>query len=159
LNRPRALAFGLAIAVFAANFFFLRLMLAIGVGQTLIPGLLDFSPTYNRGVSFGLLAQNGTAGCHMLIALLTVIVIGVAIVAWRASTHLAAAGFGLILGGALGNLYDRALGCAVFDFLAVHLGQIPLFVCNFPDIAISMGVILLLADSLFAKQDARDSAA
>jgi len=153
------LAYGLAILVFAANFFLLRLMLAAGVGRTLIPGLLDFSPTFNRGVSFGLLTQNSLAGCHMLIALLVVIVLGVAIMAWRASTVIAAAGYGLILGGALGNLFDRlhnGAACAVFDFLFLHLGKMPLFVCNFPDIAISAGVVLLLADSLWPKAGARD---
>ena len=124
--------------------------------MVLIPGVLDFAPTFNRGVSFGLLAQNSAAGCHMLIALLVVITLGVAIMAWRATTLIAAGGYGLILGGALGNLFDRLFNgaaCAVFDFLALHLGKIPLFVCNFPDIAISAGVVLLLAESLFAKRD------
>ena len=126
-------------------------------GRVLIPGLADFTPTFNRGVSFGLLAQNSPAGCRLLIALLVVIILGVAIMAWRASSLTAAAGYGLILGGALGNLFDRLLNgaaCAVFDFLFLHLGRIPLFVCNFPDIAISAGVVLLLAEALFAKQEA-----
>ena len=63
-------------------------------------------------------------------------------------------GYGLIVGGALGNLVDRALHGAVFDYLFLHLGRIPLFVCNFPDIAISSGVILLIAESLLIKQAA-----
>jgi signal peptidase II len=90
----------------------------------------------------------------MLIGLLVTITLGVAIMAWRASTLTAAAGFGLILGGALGNLFDRLLNdvaCAVFDFLALHLGKIPFFICNFPDVAISAGVVLLLADLLLSK--------
>jgi len=93
----------------------------------------------------------------MLIALLAVITLAVAIMAWRAPTAIASAGYGLILGGALGNLFDRLLdgaACAVFDFLFLHLGKIPLFICNFPDIAISAGAVLLLADFLFAKRAA-----
>src|SRR5438477_12293483 len=131
------------------------------IGRVLIPGLADFAPTFNRGVSFGLLAQNSPAGCHMLISLLVVIILAVAIMAWRATTLITAAGFGLILGGALGNLFDRLLNgaaCAVFDFLSLHLGKMPLFVCNFPDIAISAGVVLLFADSLFPKRGAGDFA-
>jgi len=127
------------------------------MSRVLIPGVLDFAPTFNRGVSFGLLAQNSPAGCHMLIALLVAITLGVAIMAWRATTLIASAGYGLILGGALANLFDRLFNgeaCAVFDFLALHLGKIPLFICNFPDIAISAGVVLLLAESLFAKRTA-----
>ena len=127
------------------------------MGRVLIPGLADFAPTFNRGVSFGLLAQSSPMGCRSLIAFLVVIILAVAIMAWRASTLLASAGLGLILGGALANLFDRLLNgaaCAVFDFLALHLGGTPLFVCNFPDIAISAGVILLLADSLFSERSA-----
>ena len=151
------LAAGVAVFTVAANFLLVKIILGTGVTNlVLIPGLADFAPTFNRGVSFGLLAQNSAAGCHMLIALLVAITLGVAIMAWRAITPIASAGFGLILGGALGNLFDRVFNpaCAVFDFLALHLGKIPLFVCNFPDIAISAGVVLLLADSLLAKRTA-----
>jgi signal peptidase II len=147
-----------AAFVAAANFLLVQTAMGAGVtGRVLIPGLADFTPTFNRGVSFGLLAQNSPAGCRLLIALLVAIILGVAIMAWRASSLSAAAGHGLILGGALGNLFDRLLNgaaCAVFDFLFLHLGRIPLFVCNFPDIAISAGVVLLLAGALFAKQEA-----
>ena len=162
MSRLRWLAAGLAVFIAAANFFLGQTMVGTGViSRVLIPGLADFAPTFNRGVSFGLLAQNSPVGCRLLIALLVVIILAVAIMAWRASTLIASAGYGLILGGALGNLFDRLLNgaaCAVFDFLALHLGKIPLFVCNFPDIAISAGVVLLLADSLWPKAAAKDFA-
>jgi signal peptidase II len=150
----------LAAFIVAVNFILVQYMWGTGVtGRVLIPGLADFAPTFNRGVSFGFLAQNSSAGCRALIALLVVIILAVAIMAWRAPTLFASAGFGLILGGALANLLDRLLNgaaCAVFDFLALHLGKIPLFVCNFPDIAISAGVVLLLADSSWPKRGAKD---
>ena len=153
----RWLAAGVAVVTVAANFLLVKFISGSGVTDlVLIPGLADFAPTFNRGVSFGLLAQNSPAGCHMLIALLVAITLGVAIMAWRATTLIASAAYGLILGGALGNLFDRLFNgpaCAVFDFLALHLGKIPLFVCNFPDIAISAGVALLLAEALFTKQN------
>jgi signal peptidase II len=150
----------LALFIVAVNYILVQYMLGTGVtGRVLIPGLADFAPTFNRGVSFGFLAQNSPAGCRSLIALLVVIILAVAIMAWRAPTLFASAGFGLILGGALANLLDRLLNgaaCAVFDFLALHLGKIPLFVCNFPDIAISAGVVLLLVDSFWPKRGAKD---
>ena len=154
----RWLAAGVAVFTVAANFLLVQYLWGSGfMSRVLIPGVLDFAPTFNRGVSFGLLAQNSPAGCHMLIALLVAITLGVAIMAWRATTLIASAGYGLILGGALANLFDRLFNgeaCAVFDFLALHLGKIPLFICNFPDIAISAGVVLLLAETLFAKRTA-----
>ena len=134
-------------------------MLGSGVtGHTVIQGLADFRPTLNCGVSFGIFAQCSVTGRHLLIALLAIVTVGVAVMAWRATTLLASVGFGLILGGALGNLSDRIFNGAVFDFLALHLGKVPLFVCNFADIAISAGVISLLAESLFAERGARDIA-
>jgi len=134
-------------------------MLGSGVrGHTVIPGLADFSPILNCGVSFGLLAQCSVTGRHLLIALLAFVTVAVAVMAWRAVSLLASSGFGLILGGALGNLSDRIFNGAVFDFLALHLGRLPLFVCNFADIAISAGVILLIADSAIARYGARDFA-
>ncbi|HJT42907.1 MAG TPA: signal peptidase II [Rhizomicrobium sp.] len=154
----RWLAFGLAGALAAANILVIQLMWGTGAtGRVLIPGLADFRPAFNRGVSFGLLTPDSAVEFHFLIALLVTIVIAVAFMAWRAGTLIASAGFGLILGGALGNLFDRLLnGGAVFDFLDLHLGKLPLFVCNFADVAISAGVVLLLVDSLFPKDGAKD---
>lgn len=151
----RLFVFAIAIATAAANFFIVHFMLGAGVmGLSLIPGLADLRPTWNHGVSFGLLTQDSATGCHLLIGLLMAVAIFVAAMAWRASTLLAAIGYGLILGGAFGNISDRLPTCAVFDFLDLHVGRIPLFVCNFADIAISAGVVLLFADFLIAKRSA-----
>lgn len=127
------------------------LLMPVTASAVLIPGLLDYAQVWNRGVSFGLFRQDSETGRYFLIAVLAVIVIGVSILAWRATNSLTAAAYGLIVGGALGNLADRAFHGAVFDYLFLHLGRAPLFVCNFPDIAISAGVALLIVESLFAK--------
>jgi signal peptidase II len=152
LNR-RAAAAGVAALVLAASIVFQGFLMNSGVeGHALIPGLADFRPAWNRGVSFSLFVQDNALGRHLLIALLAVISAVVAVLMWRAPNRLAAMGFALVLGGALGNLRDRLLyDGAVFDFLALHLGAMPLFVCNLPDIFISAGVVLLMWDSLSAK--------
>jgi signal peptidase II len=82
---------------------------------------------------------------------LAAIIVAVAVMTWRATTTLSAIGFGLILGGALGNLADRWAYGAVFDFLSLHLGSVFLFVCNGADIAISAGVLLLLLDGFVTR--------
>ncbi len=127
------------------------ILMPVKGNAVLIPGLLDFVQVWNRGVSFGLFRQDSDMGRYFLIAILAVIAIGVSMLAWRAANGLMAAAYGLIVGGALGNLLDRGLHGAVFDYLFLHLGQTPLFVCNFPDIAISAGVILLLGESLLVR--------
>ena len=152
MNR-RAAATGVAALALAANIVFQRLLMNVGVeGRVLIPGLADFRPAWNRGISFSLFVQDTRAGWHLLVALLAVISVVVAVAMWRAASGLAAMGFALILGGALGNLRDRVLhDGAVFDFLALHLGGLPLFVCNLPDIFISAGAVLLFLDMLLEK--------
>lgn len=139
------LAFSLGLLVEA-------ILMPVKGSAVLIPGLLNFAQVWNRGVSFGLFRQDSDMGRYFLIAVLAAIVIGVSILAWRATDRLTAAAYGLIVGGALGNLADRVFHGAVFDYLFLHLGQMPLFVCNFPDIAISAGVVLLIAESLLAKE-------
>ena len=154
MSRLRWLAFGLAGALTVANFLVIQLLWGTGItSRVLIPGLADFRPTLNRGVSFGLLTPDNAVEFHFLIALLVTISIGVAVMAWRANTAITSAGFGFILGGALGNLLDRLLnGGAVFDFLDLHLGKLPLFICNFADISITAGAVLLLVDVVFSEK-------
>ena len=158
--RLRAFAISLALLSLAANIVFQHVLMQARVARAvLIPGLADFRPAWNNGVSFSLLTQDSATGRYLLIALLGVVTAGVLVVMWRATSRLSSAGLGLIAGGAMGNLLDRIrYEGAVFDFLALHLGRMPLFVCNLPDIFISAGVVLLLAESLFAKQSARDFA-
>ena len=161
MNRRTAAA-GVAALALAANIVFQRFLMNGGAeGRVLIPGLADFRPAWNRGVSFSLFVQDSALGWHLLVALLAVISAVVAVLMLRASSRLAAMGYALILGGALGNLRDRVLyDGAVFDFLAVHLGRMPLFVCNLPDIFISAGAVLVLLDSLLERpRSARDFSA
>ncbi len=153
------MAYGIAIATAAADFLAVRFLMGSGVtGRVLVSGLADFRPTFNRGVSFGLLTPDGPTGRLLLIALLVALSLFVAVMAWRATTRLSSIGFGLILGGALGNLINRLINGGVFDFLALHLGKMPLFICNFADVVISAGVIVLFAEALLTKQGAEDLA-
>ena len=147
-DNNRVWAFGVAAVTLAALVAAQPLLLN-RPPALLIPGLADFRPAWNRGVSFSLFTQDSQTGRMMLMAALALLSAGVAFYAWRATSRLNAIAFGLILGGALGNLIDRArFEGAVFDFLFLHLGAMPLFVCNLPDIAISAGVVLLFVEAL-----------
>jgi len=132
---------------FGANWAVQPLLMA-SAPAVIIPGLADFRPAWNSGVSFSLFSQESDMGRYLLMGLTAVISASFAFAAWRAATKLTALACGLILGGALGNLIDRARFGAVFDFLSLHLGSWPLFVCNLPDIAISLGFVLLLAGAI-----------
>ena len=152
MSGHRTLAFGLALATLLLNFAIAHVLASVKGPLILIPGLLDFIQTWNRGVSFSLFWQDGDKGRYVLIAVLAAVVLFVAILAWRSANLFQATGYGLVVGGALGNLADRSLNGAVFDYLFLHLGPAPLFVFNFPDVAITLGVLLLLADTLRAEK-------
>jgi signal peptidase II len=125
------------------------LSVAMGLnGKNLIPGLLDVRFTWNRGVSFSLFWPSSALGSLLLFAVASCIV--AALIVWTLRTHrvLVAVATGLIIGGALGNLADRYVYGAVFDFLVVRIGDARLFVCNLADIAITLGVAGVLIDAL-----------
>jgi signal peptidase II len=112
---------------------------------------LDLAMAWNKGISYGLLATHGQA---ILVALS--LAITVALIVWlaKATKPLAAACYGMLIGGALGNALDRVLHGAVADFVHFHWGTWSWYVFNVADIAIVAGVGLLLYDAFFGGQKA-----
>ena len=93
----------------------------------------------NPGIAFGLRIPSPWQEILILAALALVAVIAV-----KTKTLLARVAYGLILGGALANVADRIVDGAVTDYVAI--GTFPVF--NVPDSCISVGVALLLAESI-----------
>ena len=129
--------------------------------HAVIPGLFSIVHAQNRGAAFSLLADAPDAVRGLVLIGLSGIV--TLIVAWmfrgalvKPETHTAAGrlALALVLGGALGNLYDRILRGSVTDFLLVywHDWQWPAF--NVADSAISVGAVLLLIDLWRQKETA-----
>ncbi len=106
--------------------------------------VLALHRVHNEGIAFSMLSA---AGGLPLIGLTLAISIVVLAFWWRATEGgtLAAIGFALILGGAIGNLIDRVLAGHVIDFLLLHLGDRVLFVFNLADVALTIGPVMLLA--------------
>lgn len=155
--RAQRFAIAAIAASFALDVLIKRLFLSHAAdwnGKSWIPGLLGTHYAWNHGVSFSLFWQSGSFGAAALAALLTIIIVVLGVAAFRTAKPLLAAGLGVIVGGALGNVADRYQHGAVFDFLVLRLGPYPLFVCNSADIFISLGVILIAADALLAPKDA-----
>lgn len=129
--------------------------LADGREIIVIPDLLSWLLAYNKGAAFGFLAEH--AGWQRwLFAIIAVVVSGVLVV-WlkrlgRSETWLAIA-LALVLGGALGNLYDRMVHGHVIDFIFVHWKDIWRFpVFNLADCAISIGAVMLALDMFKSKK-------
>ncbi|MDP1617766.1 signal peptidase II [Phenylobacterium sp.] len=107
---------------------------------------------WNQGVSFGLLRADQDLGRWLLVGFSVVVAIVLAFWARRADRALMGAALGLVMGGAIGNAIDRARFGAVVDFIDVSRLYFP-WVFNIADAAITIGVVLLLLDSL--RRDAK----
>lgn len=113
-------------------------------GETIdVLPILSLHRVYNTGIAFSMLDFAG--GLPLIVMALAITVVVIAFW-WKATEGgwIAATGFALILGGALGNLIDRVLYGHVIDFLLLHLGDTVLFVFNLADAALTAGPILLL---------------
>jgi signal peptidase II len=153
IARPRVFALAAILVALVLDIAIKRLMLAEPWdGVTLVPGLLDLHYAWNRGVSFSLFWQNESFGSAVLAIALSAVIVVIAVWAFRATNVLLAAGLGLIVGGALGNIADRYVHGAVFDFLVVRLGSFPLFVCNGADVFITLGALAIAWDTLFVPE-------
>jgi signal peptidase II len=151
--KPRALGGWIALAVFVADQAAKAVVLSragrsAAEAAPLTP-FLDLSLRWNPGISFSLFAQGSHSGRVVLLALTLA---AVALLGWwllRARSGLVAAGLGAIVGGALGNAFDRIVHGAVVDFLDLHAFGRHFFVFNLADAAINIGVALLIIDLMF----------
>lgn len=123
-------------------------------GITVIPDFFRIVHVENPGAAFGLFAASSyqwRLTILILFSLLALIVVGVLL--WKNSHIVSATGtaLSLILGGALGNLWDRVIAGHVTDFLEFHIGSYYWPSFNVADSAIVIGALLLVGDILFSK--------
>ncbi len=121
-----------------------------------ISPFFDLSYVENRGASFGMLA--GGMVSRVLLSAIAIAIAGVMVV-WlaRLKRGWAAAGASFIIGGAIGNLYDRLRFGYVVDFLDFSGLMFP-WVFNVADMAINAGFACLILDALLHKDGARPKA-
>mgnify|MGYP003447063930 CR=1 FL=1 len=116
-----------------------------------MPGLFHLSHVRNTGVAFGLFAACGdAASTWALVLAVSAVLVGVLWYFWRTppTDRLLLTALALVLGGAVGNLIDRATTGGVTDFLALYIGSYRWPDFNVADSAISIGIALLLLDAL-----------
>ncbi|MEM6491079.1 MAG: signal peptidase II [Pseudomonadota bacterium] len=112
---------------------------------------------WNEGVSFGLFGGGGTPA-WVLSAVALGIVAGLAVWLWRTPIRSTAVGLSLVIGGAVGNVIDRAVWGAVFDFLDFHVMNTHWPAFNVADASITCGVVVLLLDGVVFNRPAREKA-
>jgi signal peptidase II len=126
-----------------------------------IPGFFRIIHAENPGAAFGIFADSPTEWkVRLLIGFSIIALLIVAALLWKNSHTLTSTGIGLslILGGALGNLWDRLVSRHVVDFLLFYVGshQWPAF--NVADSAIVVGAALLVFEIVFTKSPSQQSA-
>lgn len=148
---------GLALVVFAID----RAVKALMVGPLMLRerGVIDLLPIFdwryaeNYGVSFGMFSANSLEMRLGLIGVTALIATGVFIWMLRETARGDVLGLGFVLGGALGNIFDRLAYGYVIDYADLHFGEWrPFQIFNLADVAITFGVLILLARSFKSRE-------
>lgn len=130
----------------------------LGDHVVVIPHIFAISHVENMGAAFSLFNDSGSPARvrWMLLAFSLVAAVAVLLVLLKLGRQVTATSvaLALILGGALGNAYDRMRFGYVIDFLEVHIVHYHWPDFNVADSSIVVGGILLLLDALFSKEEA-----
>ena len=105
---------------------------------------LNINLVWNDGIAFGLLSFDKDHLYNLLTILIIVLIIIIFFMILK-SRGFKKYSLLMVLGGALGNLYDRIYFKAVPDFIDFHIGNFHWFIFNVSDIFISLGVLLLIS--------------
>ena len=128
-----------------------RQSIALGESRTIIAGFLDLTHVQNTGAAFGLLnSVDFPYKAWIMIVVASVALIAIAAYGTQLGFHdrIARLGLALILGGAFGNLLDRAIIGHVTDFVDVYWGVSHFWAFNVADAAINIGAALVLLDMI-----------
>ena len=129
--------------------------------HSVIPGFFNIVHTKNRGAAFGMFADgNSELRTFLLVGVSIAVLIFVAVLLLQPSragfsgSRTTMIGLSLVLGGAIGNIYDRIASGMVTDFLEFYMGQWHFAAFNVADSAITIGAGLLLLDMWMSRKQA-----
>ena len=152
-----SLFFLVTLAAFVADR--LTKMWAIGAlgeqGMQLFPGF-SLHLVFNTGISFSLFSSDAGSS-HWALTLIVACIVAALIIIWRFATNhspMAHVAYGAIVGGAIGNFYDRIYFRGVIDFIDWYIGSWHWPTFNVADACIVVGFILLLIEAWYDTQSA-----
>jgi len=113
---------------------------------------LNIRLIWNEGIAFGLFSFDNNLLYHSLTSIILIIIL---IIIYMVTKHVSLKRYSLILilGGALGNFYDRLFYGAVPDFIDFHINNFHWFIFNFADISITIGVLFMIILEIIDKND------
>ena len=116
--------------------------------ELFVNDFLNITLNWNRGIGFGLLSFDATTVYHLISALI-LLIIAYLIYLMVISDNSGKIIMSLIIGGAIGNLYDRLTYFAVPDFIDFHFKDFHWFTFNVADIFISIGIFAIVIKEFF----------
>ena len=117
-----------------------------------INNYLNLSLVFNTGIGFGLFSLSNELYYNMLSILIFLIILVLIYLMFISKTS-EKIFFSFIIGGAIGNLYDRIIYKAVPDFIDFHIEDFHWFTFNIADIFISLGIIFMILNELLYKKN------
>lgn len=123
-------------------------------GIQVIPGFFRLTHLENRGAAFGLFADSPSPwkiGVLVLFSVIALVVVSALLWKYSHTISITGVGLALILGGAVGNLWDRLTAGHVTDFLLFYVGRYQWPAFNVADSAIVVGATLLVYEIVFTK--------
>jgi signal peptidase II len=145
------LMIGTIVVIDQLTKFLVRATIPLYAKRVIIPDILDVTHVQNTGAAFGLMnAADFPYKSAVMIGIATMALVAISIYARQLGAHerLSRYGLALILGGAFGNLIDRAIAGYVVDFVDVYWGDAHFWAFNVADAAITIGAILVLLEMI-----------
>jgi signal peptidase II len=152
-NKKRIYLFIFVLVLFAidriSKILILKNFLNNSSSEIYINSFLNFSLVWNSGIGFGILQLE--ANIFYLLISIIITAINLILIYWMlsSSNYLESIFISIILGGALGNLFDRYYYSSVPDFIDLHYESFHWFTFNIADIFITIGIIGLITIDLF----------
>jgi len=137
------------------KFYVINLFEDLNNQEIFLTPFLNIYLIWNEGIAFGLLSFDNNE-LYKFITLLIILINFLIIYILYNIRDFRRYYFLIILGGSLGNLFDRLMYNAVPDFIDFHIGQFHWFIFNPADIFISVGVSCLILDEIFSKSRNND---
>ena len=153
-NKFIFLNISIVIAIFlidrASKLYVINLFEDLNSQQIFLTPFLNLYLIWNEGIAFGLLSFENNEIYDLITSSIILINLVIIYILFKVKDFRRYF-FLIILGGSLGNLFDRLIYNAVPDFIDFHIGQFHWFIFNPADIFITVGISCLILDEIFFK--------
>ncbi len=134
-----------------SKYIILKLSQPLGELDISVTSFLNFNLIWNKGIAFGLFPFEQDFYYNLFTLLIITITTIIIWLSYKAN-GLEKISYLMIIGGSLGNIFDRVFYSSVLDFIDISINNFHWFIFNVADIFISIGVILLITLEFFKKK-------